>query len=92
MRTINLIVENGLCGIHVVHLFLSLFVSFEESILLCSQTILRQLGQLGHGGIMINEADLQLHQRLQDLYRSTRAAKVRPRRHVLLSVTLFSGF
>ncbi|XP_051137538.1 SH3 domain-containing protein 1 [Andrographis paniculata] len=47
----------------------------REQVARQQQTILRQLGQLGHGGIMIDEGDVQLHQQLQNLYRSTRTAK-----------------
>ncbi|KAK4435623.1 SH3 domain-containing protein 1 [Sesamum alatum] len=47
----------------------------REQVARQQQTILRQLGQLGHGGVMIDEADVQLHQQLQNLYKSTRAAK-----------------
>ncbi|GFP81565.1 myosin heavy chain ib, partial [Phtheirospermum japonicum] len=39
------------------------------------QAILRQLGQLGHGGVTIDEGDIELHEQLQKLYKSTRAAK-----------------
>ncbi|KAL2236813.1 UNVERIFIED_CONTAM: SH3 domain-containing protein 1 [Sesamum indicum] len=47
----------------------------REQVARQQQAILRQLGQLGHGGVMIDEADVQLHQQLQNLYKSTRAAK-----------------
>ncbi|XP_057799089.1 SH3 domain-containing protein 2-like [Salvia miltiorrhiza] len=47
----------------------------REQVARQQQAILRQLGQLGHGGPMIDEADVELHQQLQDLYKSTRAAK-----------------
>ncbi|PIN13614.1 Lysophosphatidic acid acyltransferase endophilin/SH3GL, involved in synaptic vesicle formation [Handroanthus impetiginosus] len=47
----------------------------REQVARQQQAILRQLGQLGHGGVMIDEADMQLHEQLQNLYKSTRAAK-----------------
>ncbi|KAL7122530.1 hypothetical protein ACP275_01G050400 [Erythranthe tilingii] len=47
----------------------------REQVARQQQAILRQLGQLGHGGVMIDEADVELHQQLQILYKSTRAAK-----------------
>ncbi|KAK6158603.1 hypothetical protein DH2020_005917 [Rehmannia glutinosa] len=49
------------------------------------QAILRQLGQLGHGGVMIDEGDIELHQQLQNLYKSTRAAKVNSWQQVLFT-------
>lgn len=36
---------------------------------------MRQLGHLGHESVMVDEAELEIHQRLQELYMSTRAAK-----------------
>ncbi|KAL3821479.1 hypothetical protein ACJIZ3_007384 [Penstemon smallii] len=47
----------------------------REQVARQQQTILRQLGQLGHEGIMFDEADMLRHQQLQNLYKSTRAAK-----------------
>ncbi|KAK6137199.1 hypothetical protein DH2020_029058 [Rehmannia glutinosa] len=47
----------------------------REQVAKQQQAILRQLGQLGHGGVMIDEGDIELHQQLQNLYKSTRAAK-----------------
>ncbi|KAI3468479.1 hypothetical protein Pfo_025142 [Paulownia fortunei] len=47
----------------------------REQVARQQQAILRQLGQLGHGGVMIDEGDVELHQQLQNLYKSTRAAK-----------------
>ncbi|CAA0814928.1 SH3 domain-containing protein [Striga hermonthica] len=47
----------------------------REQVARQQQAILRQLGQLGHGGVMIDEGDLELHEQLQCLYKSTRAAK-----------------
>ncbi|KAL8521510.1 hypothetical protein ACS0TY_011866 [Phlomoides rotata] len=47
----------------------------REQVARQQQAILKQLGQLGHGGVMIDEADMELHQQLQNLYKSTRAAK-----------------
>ncbi|XP_042039803.1 SH3 domain-containing protein 1-like [Salvia splendens] len=47
----------------------------REQVARQQQAILRQLGQLGHGGPMIDEVDVELHEQLQDLYKSTRAAK-----------------
>lgn len=40
------------------------------------QAVLRQLGHLGHEAFMDDEAELQCHQQLQNLYNSTRDAKV----------------
>ncbi|KAL6556504.1 hypothetical protein OROGR_005792 [Orobanche gracilis] len=40
------------------------------------EAILRQLGQIGHGGVMIDEGDVELHEKLQNLFKSTRAAKI----------------
>ncbi|XP_019156499.1 PREDICTED: SH3 domain-containing protein 2-like isoform X1 [Ipomoea nil] len=47
----------------------------REQVAKQQQTILRHLGQLGHEAVMVDEAELQCHQKLQNLYRSTRAAK-----------------
>ncbi|XP_031125052.1 SH3 domain-containing protein 1-like isoform X3 [Ipomoea triloba] len=47
----------------------------REQVAKQQQTILRHLGQLGHEAVMVDEAELQCHQQLQNLYRSTRAAK-----------------
>ncbi|KAH6760813.1 hypothetical protein C2S53_011210 [Perilla frutescens var. hirtella] len=47
----------------------------REQVARQQQAILRQLGQLGHGGLMIDDADIELHQQLQNLYKSTRTAK-----------------
>ncbi|KAL3826180.1 hypothetical protein ACJIZ3_022209 [Penstemon smallii] len=47
----------------------------REQVARQQQTILRQMGQLGHEGIMFDEADMLRHQQLQNLYKSTRAAK-----------------
>lgn len=41
---------------------------------------------------MIEEADIEFHQQLQNLYKSTRAAKVNSERNVFLPVTQPSGF
>ncbi|XP_075522621.1 SH3 domain-containing protein 1 [Primulina tabacum] len=47
----------------------------REQVARQQQVILRQLGQLGHEGVMIDETDMHCHQQLQNLYKSTRAAK-----------------
>ncbi|XP_009793728.1 SH3 domain-containing protein 1-like isoform X2 [Nicotiana sylvestris] len=47
----------------------------REQVAKQQQAILRQLGHLGHESVMVDEAELEIHQRLQDLYMSTRAAK-----------------
>ncbi|CAH9095148.1 unnamed protein product [Cuscuta europaea] len=36
---------------------------------------MRHLGQLGHEALMVDESELQCHQQLENLYRSTRDAK-----------------
>lgn len=41
------------------------------------QAVLKRLGSLGNEAVMIDEAELLCHQNLQDLYNSTRAAKVK---------------
>lgn len=56
----------------------------REQVARQQQAILRQLGQLGHGGLMIEEADIEFHQQLQNLYKSTRAAKQSHLRSFLL--------
>ncbi|KAL6549743.1 hypothetical protein OROMI_020231 [Orobanche minor] len=48
----------------------------REQVARQQQAILRQLGQLGHGGVMIDEGDVELHEKLQNLFKSTRAAKI----------------
>ncbi|KAJ8555295.1 hypothetical protein K7X08_012791 [Anisodus acutangulus] len=47
----------------------------REQVAKQQQAILRQLGHLGHESVMVDEAELEIHQRLQELYMSTRAAK-----------------
>lgn len=41
-----------------------------------SQAVLRQLGHIGGEGFAVDEDELRCHRHLQDLYNSTRAAKV----------------
>jgi hypothetical protein len=41
------------------------------------QAVLRQLGHLNREGLMVDEAELQCQQQLENLYNSTRAAKVK---------------
>lgn len=38
--------------------------------------MLKHLANIGHEGVVVDEAELQCHQQLQSLYNSTRAAKV----------------
>jgi hypothetical protein len=45
------------------------------------QAVLRQLGHFGHETVMFDEAELQCHHQLQNLYNSTRAAKVQSISH-----------
>ena len=40
------------------------------------QAILRQLGQLGHEALMVDDTEMECYQQLQNLYKSTRTAKV----------------
>ncbi|CAH9142438.1 unnamed protein product [Cuscuta epithymum] len=47
----------------------------REQVAKQQQTILRHLGQLGHEALMVDESELQCHQQLENLYRSTRDAK-----------------
>ncbi|CAA2994178.1 SH3 domain-containing 1 [Olea europaea subsp. europaea] len=47
----------------------------REQVAKQQQAILRQLGHLGQEAVMIDEAGIQCHQQLQNLYKSTRAAK-----------------
>lgn len=44
------------------------------------QAVLRQLRHFGHETVMVDEAELQCHHQLQNLYNSTRAAKVQSSR------------
>ena len=41
-----------------------------------SQAILRQLGQINNEPLMTDESELQCHQQLKKLYKSTKTAKV----------------
>lgn len=56
------------------------------------QAILRQLGHLGQEAVMIDEAGIQCHQQLQNLYKSTQAAKVKFMRYTYFYVICFTGF
>ncbi|XP_040990588.1 SH3 domain-containing protein 1-like isoform X2 [Juglans microcarpa x Juglans regia] len=47
----------------------------REQVAKQQQAVLRQLGHLGHEAFMDDEAELQCHQQLQNLYNSTRDAK-----------------
>lgn len=47
----------------------------REQVAKQQQAILRQLGHLGQEVVMIDDAGIQCHQQLQNLYKSTRAAK-----------------
>ncbi|XP_060200644.1 SH3 domain-containing protein 1-like [Lycium barbarum] len=47
----------------------------REQVAKQQQAILRQLGHLGHESVMVDDAELEIDQRLQELYISTRAAK-----------------
>nr|GLL48434.1 SH3 domain-containing protein 2-like [Ipomoea trifida] len=47
----------------------------REQVAKQQQLIMRHLGQLGNESVMVDEAELQSHQQLEALYRSTRAAK-----------------
>ncbi|XP_031113436.1 SH3 domain-containing protein 1-like isoform X2 [Ipomoea triloba] len=47
----------------------------REQVAKQQQMIMRHLGQLGNESVMVDEAELQSHQQLEALYRSTRAAK-----------------
>ncbi|KAI5656654.1 hypothetical protein M9H77_25447 [Catharanthus roseus] len=47
----------------------------REQVAKQQQAILRQLGQLGHEALMVNDVDQEHYQQLQNLYKSTRAAK-----------------
>jgi endophilin-A len=40
------------------------------------QAVLKHLGHFSNEGIIVDEAELQCYQHLQNLYNSTRAAKV----------------
>jgi endophilin-A len=42
----------------------------------CLQAVLKHLGHFSNEGIIVDEAELQCYQHLQNLYNSTRAAKV----------------
>ncbi|KAG6636345.1 hypothetical protein CIPAW_11G105100 [Carya illinoinensis] len=47
----------------------------REQVAKQQQIVLRQLGHFSHEAVMVDEAELQCHQQLQNLYNSTRAAK-----------------
>ncbi|XP_059444017.1 SH3 domain-containing protein 2 isoform X1 [Corylus avellana] len=47
----------------------------REQVAKQQQAVLRQLGHFGHETVMVDEAELQCHHQLQNLYNSTRAAK-----------------
>ncbi|XP_035550165.1 SH3 domain-containing protein 1-like isoform X1 [Juglans regia] len=47
----------------------------REQVAKQQQAVLRQLGHLGHEAFLDDEAELQCHQQLQNLYNSTRDAK-----------------
>ncbi|CAI9094882.1 OLC1v1030707C1 [Oldenlandia corymbosa var. corymbosa] len=47
----------------------------REQVAKQQQTILRQLGQLGHEAVMIDDTEVESYQQLENLYKSTRAAK-----------------
>ncbi|XP_022134460.1 SH3 domain-containing protein 2-like isoform X2 [Momordica charantia] len=48
---------------------------FREQVAKQQQALLRQLGHFGTEAILADEAEVQCHQQLQNLYNSTRAAK-----------------
>ncbi|GAA0150477.1 hypothetical protein LIER_43102 [Lithospermum erythrorhizon] len=48
----------------------------REQVAKQQQAILRHLGHLGHETSEVDEAEVQYHAELQNLYKSTRAAKV----------------
>ncbi|XP_075506027.1 SH3 domain-containing protein 1-like isoform X2 [Primulina tabacum] len=64
----------------------------REQVARQQQVILRQLGQLGHEGVMIDETDMHCHQQLQNLYKSTRAAKVNSWGIILLPAIFCRAF
>ncbi|KAF5477918.1 hypothetical protein F2P56_004525 [Juglans regia] len=47
----------------------------REQVAKQQQIVLRQLGHFSHEAVMVDEAELQCHQQLQNLYNSTKAAK-----------------
>lgn len=48
---------------------------FREQVAKQQQAILKQLGHFGNEAVMVDEAEVQCHQQLQNLYNSTSAAK-----------------
>ncbi|OVA18402.1 Src homology-3 domain [Macleaya cordata] len=47
----------------------------REQVAKQQQAVLRQLGHFGNDGVVVDEAEIQCHQQLQNLYNSTRVAK-----------------
>ncbi|KAL3498120.1 hypothetical protein ACH5RR_040852 [Cinchona calisaya] len=47
----------------------------REQVAKQQQAILRQLGQLGHEAVMVDDTELECYEQLQNLYKSTRTAK-----------------
>ncbi|CDP19879.1 unnamed protein product [Coffea canephora] len=47
----------------------------REQVARQQQAILRQLGQLGHEAVMVDDTEMECYQQLQNLYKSTRTAK-----------------
>lgn len=47
----------------------------REQVAKQQQAILRQLGQLGHEAVMVDDTEMECYQQLQNLYKSTRTAK-----------------
>lgn len=52
------------------------FFFFSNFVFVCLQAVLKHLGHFSNEGIIVDEAELQCYQHLQNLYNSTRAAKV----------------
>lgn len=55
---------------------MSIFISVVVLVVVVLQALMVKLGHFGTEAILADEAEVQRHQQLQNLYNSTRAAKV----------------
>ena len=53
------------------------------------QAVLRHLGHFGHEVLMVDDAELQCQQQLQNLYNSTRVAKVKSSKALLSNIRVY---